>query len=42
MVSLEEIEEILLKYYDNSDSGCFVNGVWLSINNIIEILKKEV
>lgn len=40
-MSIEEIKEILIKYYDDEDKGCFVNGRWLSINAIIEILEKN-
>jgi hypothetical protein len=38
---IEEIREILLKYYEDGDRGCYVNGVWLSVDNIIRILKEE-
>lgn len=40
-MSIEEIEKILLAYYEDGDRGCFVNGTWLSVNEIIDILKRE-
>lgn len=43
---IEEIKEILFNAYDVEDSydsqcGCYVNGYWLSLDAIIEILEKE-
>ena len=45
-MTIEEIKEILFNAYEIEDDydeqcGCFVNGKWLSIKDIIDILEKE-
>lgn len=47
-MSIEEIKEILYRAYDIDDEddytkecGCFVNGVWLSIKDVLDILKEN-
>lgn len=45
-MNIEEIKDILYKYYEvdeeyaDGERGCYVNGYWLSINQIIEILER--
>lgn len=41
-MTIEEIERALTDTYgeDYTENGCFINGVWLSVSNIIEILKR--
>jgi len=39
-MSIEEIKEILINYYEDTDKGCFINGKWLSIDEIIKVLKR--
>ena len=38
-VTMERIEEILTDYYGDSDydreAGCYANGRWLSIDNVL-------
>lgn len=43
-MSIDEIKDILYRYYDideDGDKGCYVNGNWLSINEIINILEER-
>lgn len=45
-MELEEIKNILYRAYEvesiyDGECGCYVNGYWLSIDSILEILKKE-
>lgn len=46
-MSIEEIKEILYRAYDideeygEEERGCYVNGKWLSIKDILEILEEE-
>ncbi len=43
MLTIEEIEKILKENYGGiTDSGCYVNGKWFSLEAIIELLKKNV
>lgn len=41
-MSIEEIKELLDKYIDKAywENGCFVDGFWLSVENIIKILER--
>ena len=40
MLTLEEIKKALIEMYGEiTDRGCFVNGKWMSLEQIIEILK---
>lgn len=42
MFTIEEIINILTdKYGEITDSGCYVNGKWLSLEQIIETLKEN-
>ena len=47
-MNINEIKEILYRYYEveeqyaDGERGCYVNGYWLSINEIINILEKEI
>ena len=40
--TIEEIKEILKQYIseDYWDFGCFVDGNWLSVNDIIEMIER--
>lgn len=44
-MSIDEIKEILYSYYDideeyaDDEKGAFINGKWLSIKDIIEVLE---
>lgn len=46
MLSIDEIKEILYNYFDideeyaDDEKGCFINGKWLSIGEIIKVLEK--
>lgn len=46
--TIEEIKEILYRAYDieeeyrDDELGGFLNGKWLSIKNILEVLEKEI
>ena len=46
-MSIEEIKKILYKVYQideeygDEEKGCYLNDKWLSIENIIKILEKE-
>ena len=44
MLSIEEIKKILEDYYGEiDDSGCYTdNRKWLSLETIIDVLKKNV
>lgn len=44
---IEEIKEILLMHYEleseedyDYECGCYVNGIWLSISEIIDTLER--
>ena len=39
---IEEIKELLANYYDEDDwdKGCYADGRWLSINEIIKIIER--
>ncbi len=43
-MNIDEIKNILYKYYqvddEDAEKGCYINGKWLSIKNIIDILKE--
>ena len=42
MLSIEEIKRILKENYGEiTDSGCYVNGQWLSLERVIELLERE-
>lgn len=45
-MELEDIKEALYNYYEieddedyNVDCGCFINGKWLSIEDVLKIIK---
>ena len=40
--TIEEIKELLSNYYEEDywDVGCYVDGFWLSVKNIIKILER--
>lgn len=46
MLSIDEIKEILYKYFDidedygDDEKGCYLGGKWLSIGEIIKVLEK--
>lgn len=46
-MDIEEIKEILMNHYEiesendyDYECGCYINGEWLSISEIIRIIKK--
>lgn len=46
-LSIDEIKEILIEHYGLEDEndydyecGCYINGKWLSISEIVDILNK--
>lgn len=42
MLSIEEIRKILEENYGEiTDRGCYVNGKWLSLETIMELLSKN-
>ena len=47
-MSIEEIKRALYEHYEidekyaDDEKGCFINGEWLSIREILEILEKLV
>lgn len=46
-MNIEEIKKILYKTYNieeeygDEEKGCYVNDKWLSIENILKVLEKE-
>jgi hypothetical protein len=47
-LTIEEIEEILRREYDideddewSMECGCYINGTWLSIRNILSALEEK-
>ncbi len=47
-MTFEEVKEILYNAYDieedydyNAQCGCYVGDNWLSIENVLDLLKKE-
>lgn len=44
---IEKIKNILYTYFDieedfdDNNKGCYINGKWLSIKNILEILEEK-
>lgn len=48
-MNIDEIKEVLMNYYDIEDEndydfecGCYINGKWLSLKDIIKIIEKYV
>lgn len=44
MLSIQELEKILISTYGNDDRsrGCYVNGKWLSIDDILSIASANI
>lgn len=46
-MSIEEIKEALYRYYEieeeyyDGERGGYVNGHWLSVDDVIEVLRRE-
>lgn len=40
-MTIEEIKQILINYYGDIERGCYVNGKWLSVEEIIKLLEKN-
>ena len=46
-MSIEEIKELLYKHYDideeygEDEVGCFINGKWFSIKNVLQVIKEN-
>lgn len=47
-MNIDEIKEVLMAYYDIEDEddydfecGCYINGKWLSLKDIIDIIERN-